>query len=136
MFQIMEDFVDVVNRLKERQAQLNRELQHLDFEKEDICHFLTLQRYTGPEGAKLLKQLTATLRKRRAVKEEQRFIDNTFSQIPTRSTSYYIKGKENDRTYVFRTDAVANCFGSNYAKGKVISLCKKLKEELEKESTE
>lgn len=136
MFQIMEDFADVVNRLKERQAQLNRELRQLDWEKEDICHFLTLQRYTGPEGARLLKQLTATLRKRRAVKEEQRFICNAFAQVPTKGANYYLKGKESDRSYVFRTDAVANCFGSAYAKGKVISLCKKLKEELEKEAAE
>lgn len=136
MYQLMEDFSAVVTRLQERQKELNRELQQLDLQKEDICHFLSLQLYTGPEGARILKQFTSILRKRRLVKEEQRIIDNTLSHIPTQGKNYYQKDKEIERSYMVRTDALLPIFGEVYSKNKTFSINKALKRLEEADNTE
>lgn len=139
MYEIMDEYCAVVKKLKEKQSELNEKLQQVDLQKEDICHYISLQLYTGPQGAKIMKQLASVLRERRRIKNEKLYIDNTLGHIPTQGASYYEKAKESNRingekmTYTFRTDVLKELCGDNYGAGRKIMCCKQLREKEKQE---
>lgn len=141
MYEIMDEFASVVKKLKAKQVELNEKLQQVDLQKEDICHYISLQCYTGPQGAKIMKQLALVLRERRRIKNEKLYIDNTLGHIPTQGASYYEKAKERKSAkgesmiYTFRTNVLKELCGDNYGQGRKITCCKKLREKEEKGNT-
>lgn len=97
----IEKYNKFVNEINNKWDTLNTKLSEVDKKETDILHFIELEKYSAPTGAKILKLLKQVRQERRVIKDEWSDVDcvrkKLNNQIPVKNV---------DRIYTYRTNVL------------------------------